>query len=143
MKAALIREIGGLPELAETDAPSATPVGRSFEIHAVPLNPIDVALASGKHYLGPSEDAVRPWLGGSWARSSRPSRSSPGTRVYISDDGLGGRGRDGTLGELATVAEEEALPLPDGVSDELATACGTAGACRLAARGVARGDRAR
>ena len=62
--------------------------------------------------------------------------------MYISDDGLGGRGRDGTLGELATVAEEEALPLPEGVSDELATACGTAG-LRLAARSVARGDRAR
>ena len=51
----------------------------------------------------------------------------PGARVYISDDGLGGRGRDGTLAELATVAEEEALELPDGVSDELAAACGTAG----------------
>jgi NADPH:quinone reductase-like Zn-dependent oxidoreductase len=51
----------------------------------------------------------------------------PGTRVYVSDDGLGGRGRDGTLAELATVVEEEVLELPEGVSDELAAACGTAG----------------
>jgi NADPH:quinone reductase-like Zn-dependent oxidoreductase len=93
---------------------------------AVPLNPIDVALASGKHYLGPPKT---PYVPGSEGVGTivEADALEPGTRVYVSDDGLGGRGRDGTLAELATVVEEEVLELPEGVSDELAAACGTAG----------------
>ena len=126
MKAALIREIGGLPELAEADAPTRDSGRALVEIQAVSLNPIDIALATGKHYLGPPKTPYVPGSEGVGVIVEAESLE-PGTRVYISDDGLGGRGRDGTLGELATVAEEEALPLPEGVSDELATACGTAG----------------
>jgi NADPH:quinone reductase-like Zn-dependent oxidoreductase len=126
VKAALIREIGGLPEIAETDAPERGAGRALVRIHAVPLNPIDAALASGKHYLGPPKT---PYVPGSEGVGTIVEADSlqPGARVYISGDGLGGRGRDGTLAELATVAEEEALELPDGVSDELAAACGTAG----------------
>jgi len=126
VKAALIREIGGLPELAEADAPTRDSGRALVEIHAVSLNPIDIALATGKHYLGPPKTPYVPGSEGVGVIVEAESLE-PGTRVYISDDGLGGRGRDGTLGELATVAEEEAQPLPEGVSDELATACGTAG----------------
>ena len=126
MKAALIRELGGLPEPAEVDAPERDAGRALVEIHAVALNPIDVALASGKHYLGPPKT---PYIPGSEGVGTivEAKELEAGTRVYVSDDGLGGRGRDGTLAELATVAEEEALPLPDRVSDDLAAACGTAG----------------
>ena len=126
MRAALIREIGGLPTLAETDAPERGAGRALVQIHAVPLNPIDVALASGKHYLGPPKT---PYVPGSEGVGTivEADALEPGTRVYVSDDGLGGRGRDGTLAELATVVEEEVLELPEGVSDELAAACGTAG----------------
>jgi NADPH2:quinone reductase len=126
VKAALIREIGGLPELAEVDSPARDSGRALVEIDAVPLNPIDVALASGKHYLGPPKTPYVPGSEGI-GRIVEADSLAPGTRVYISDDGLGGRGRDGTLAERATVAEEEALELPEGVSDELAAACGTAG----------------
>ena len=126
MKAALIREIGGGPELAEADAPARDPARALVEIRAVPLNPIDIALATGKHYLGPPKTPYIP--GSEGVGIVREAESlEPGTRVYVSDDGLGGRGRNGTLAELATVAEEEALRLPEGVSDEIAAACGTAG----------------
>ena len=126
MKAALIREIGGGPELAEAEAPARDSGRALVEIHAVSLNPIDIALASGKHYLGPPKT---PYIPGSEGVGTVVEAESleRGTRVYVSDDGLGGRGRDGTLAELAAVAEEDALPLPEGVSDEVAAACGTAG----------------
>jgi NADPH:quinone reductase len=126
VKAALINEIGGTPELALIGAPEPDSSRVLVEVHAVPLNPIDIALASGKHYLGPPKT---PYVPGSEAVGAlvEAEAHAGGTRVYISDDGLGGRGRNGTLAELATVVEEEALPLPDGVSDELAAACGTAG----------------
>jgi NADPH2:quinone reductase len=126
VRAALIREIDGLPEPAEIDAPERDEGRALVEIHAVPLNPIDIALASGKHYLGPPKT---PYVPGSEGVGTVVEADSlkPGTRVYISDDGLGGRGRDGTLAELATVLEAEALGLPDEISDDLAAACGTAG----------------
>jgi NADPH:quinone reductase len=126
VRAALIREIDGLPEPAEIDAPERDEGRALVEIHAVPLNPIDIALASGKHYLGPPKT---PYVPGSEGVGTVVEAESlkPGTRVYISDDGLGGRGRDGTLAELATVLEAEALGLPDEISDDLAAACGTAG----------------
>jgi NADPH:quinone reductase-like Zn-dependent oxidoreductase len=126
VKAALIHEIGGLPEVGEADAPQREEERALVEVHAVSLNPIDIALATGKHYLGPPKT---PYIPGSEGVGTVLEAGSleAGVRVYISDDGLGGRGRNGTLAEQATVAEEEALPLPEGVSDELAVACGTAG----------------
>jgi NADPH:quinone reductase len=126
VKAALIREIGANPEPDEVDPPSRDSGRALVEIHVVPLNPIDIALATGKHYLGPPKTPYVP--GSEGVGTVLEADSLPGgTRVYISDDGLGGRGRDGTLAEQATVSEEEALPLPDGVTDDVAGACGTAG----------------
>ena len=126
MRAALIREIGGVPEPAEVDPPERDSGRALVEMRAVPLNPIDIALASGKHYIGPPKT---PYIPGSEGVGTIVEGGSiePGTRVYISDDRLGGRGREGTLAGLATVIEEEAFPLPDDVSDELAGTCGTAG----------------
>jgi NADPH:quinone reductase len=115
-----------MPEPAEAEAPERDAGRALVEIHAVPLNPIDIALAAGKHYLGPPKT---PYIPGSEGVGTIVEADSleAGTRVYVSDDGLGGRGRNGTLAELATVAEAEALPLPDEISDDLAAACGTAG----------------
>jgi NADPH:quinone reductase-like Zn-dependent oxidoreductase len=126
VKAALIREIGALPELAEVEEPARDSGRVLVRIDAVPLNPIDIALATGKHYLGPPKT---PYIPGSEGVGTIVESDSleEGTRVYVSDDGLGGRGRDGTLAELATVSGDEALPLPEGVNDEVASACGTAG----------------
>lgn len=125
MRAALIRELGQPAVPAEVDTPVRD--GRALvEIHAVPLNPIDIALSTGKHYLGPPKTPYVPGSEGVGVVREADG-IEPGTRVYLSDDGLGGRGRDGTMAELATVVEEEALALPDGVSDEIAGACGTAG----------------
>jgi NADPH:quinone reductase len=126
VKAALIREIGAVPELAEIDAPDRDSGRALVAIHAVSLNPIDIALASGRHYIGPPKTPYVPGSEGVGTVLEAESLER-GARVYLSDDGLGGRGRDGTLAERATVSEEEALPLPYEVSDELAAACGTAG----------------
>ena len=105
-------KIGGIAEPAEVDAPERDQGRALVEIHAVPLNPIDTALSAGKHYLGPPKTPYVPGSEGVGVVVEAESLE-PGTRVYVSDDGLGGRGRDGTLAERATVREEEALVLPD------------------------------
>ena len=43
MRAALIREVGALPEVGDTDAPD----GEAIEVVAAPLNPIDLAVSRG------------------------------------------------------------------------------------------------
>jgi NADPH2:quinone reductase len=126
VKAALIRELGRLPEPAEVDPPTREQGRALVEMHAVPLNPVDIVLATGRHYLGPPKTPYVPGSEGIGTVVESDSLAA-GTRVYISDDGLGGRGRDGTLADLATVVEDEALAIPDGVSDDVAAACGTAG----------------
>ena len=55
MRAALIREVGALPEVG--DAPD--PAGERVEVLAAPINPIDLAVSRGALASGPSRAAVR------------------------------------------------------------------------------------
>jgi NADPH2:quinone reductase len=125
MRAARISELGSQPRLEEVDEPKREAGQALLAPTAVPLNPIDVATSRGTFYGG---SPPTPYTVGSEgvAKIVEADSLSAGTRVYVSGDGLG-RNRDGTLAELAVVAEDVPTPIPDGVSDELAGACGTAG----------------
>jgi NADPH:quinone reductase len=125
MRAARIEELGRTPILAEVDEPERAPGQALLAPTAVPLNPIDIATSTGKFYGGHPDMPYTPGSEGI-ARVLEAERLTVGGRVYLAGDGLGRR-RDGTLAERAVAAEEVAFPLPDGVSDELAGACGTAG----------------
>jgi NADPH:quinone reductase len=125
MRAARIPELGSPPRLEEVEEPKRESGQALLAPTAVPLNPIDVATSTGAFYGG---SPPTPYTVGSEgvAKIVEADSFSAGTRVYVSGDGLG-RNRDGTLAELAVVAEEIPTPIPDDVSDELAGACGTAG----------------
>jgi NADPH2:quinone reductase len=125
MRAARIEALGRPPVLANVDPPKRGAGQALLAPSAVPLNPIDIATATGKFYGGTPETPYTPGSEGV-GRVLEADSTSSGTRVYVAGDGLG-RGRDGTLAEQAVVAEEAACPLPDAVSDELAGSCGTAG----------------
>ena len=125
MKAARIHALGELPVLEEIDEPSREAGQALFAPKAVPLNPIDIATATNRFYGGSPPTPYTPGSEGV-ARVLEGESLAEGTRVYIVGDGLG-RERDGTLAERAVAAERVAVALPDGVSDELAGACGTAG----------------
>jgi NADPH:quinone reductase len=125
MKAARIEELGGPLVIREIDAPQRGPGQALLAPTAVPLNPIDISTAQGTFYAGAPPT---PYTPGSEAVATVVDSDtlSEGTRVYVSGDGLG-RNRDGVLAELTVAAEEVLVPVPAGVSDELAGACGTAG----------------
>ncbi|HUQ23853.1 MAG TPA: zinc-binding dehydrogenase [Gaiellaceae bacterium] len=116
MRAALIAELGGLPELAERPEPSGEAI---YEIAAVSLNPIDVNVGAGRYFGGHPDF---PYVPG----SEGVGRAEDGTRVYLFGDGLG-VARDGLLAERAAAPAALGIPLPDGVSDEIAASCGIAG----------------
>jgi NADPH:quinone reductase len=125
MNAARIEELGRLPVIREIDEPERGPGQALLAPTAVPLNPVDISTAQGTFYGGAPPT---PYIPGSEAVAKVVDSEtlSEGTRVYVSGDGLG-RKRDGTLAELAVAVDEVLVPVPEGVSDEVAGACGTAG----------------
>ena len=125
MRAARIKELGQSPVLEEIDDPVPADGQAVIAPTAVPLNPIDVATSKGTFYGGSPSTPYTPGSEGVGVVVEAESLPA-GTRVYVSGDGLG-RQRDGTLAERAVVAEEILTPVPDGASDEVAGACGTAG----------------
>jgi NADPH:quinone reductase len=120
MRAALLRELGGIPEPAEVDEPRADDGQALVEIATAALNPLDISVGSGRFYGGSPSP---PYIPGCEAVGYLATTAQ---RVYVCGGGLGVR-RNGTLAERASVAEESPIPLPEDVSDEIAVACGIAG----------------
>lgn len=116
MRAAVISELGRPPELGDRPEPVGEAV---YEISTVALNPIDVNVGAGRFFGGHPELPFVPGCEG-------VGRGPDGTRVYLFGSGLG-LSRDGLLAERAAAPADLGIPLPDGVSDAVAAACGIAG----------------
>jgi NADPH2:quinone reductase len=116
VRAALIRELGSLPEVAEKDDPAGDDV---LEVVAAPLNPIDVAVSNGRFFGGHPE---LPYVPGCEA----VGRISDGKLAWIFSGGLG-VARDGTMAARVTVGASIAIDVPDGADPALAGALGIAG----------------
>lgn len=115
MRAARIREIGALPELAEV----AEPDGNVVEILAGALNPIDIAVSRGIYFGG---HPALPYVPG----CEGVGRTSEGRTVWFFSGGLG-LDRDGAFAERAAIGQSVAVELPEGVDPALAAALGIAG----------------
>jgi NADPH2:quinone reductase len=120
MRAALLRELGGVPEPADVDEPLQHEGQELLEVAAVGLNPIDISVGSGRFYGG---SPPLPYVPGCEAVGRL---ATTGERVYVFAGGLGVR-RDGTLAERVAPADAIVIPLPDDAGDDLAVACGIAG----------------
>jgi NADPH:quinone reductase len=120
VRAALVSEIEKPPRVADRDPPRDADGRAVVEVVAAALNPIDVAVGSGRFYGGHPE---LPYVPGSEAVAR--DRES-GDLVWIARDGLGVQ-RDGTFAELATASREAFVRVPDGADPALAAALGIAG----------------
>jgi NADPH2:quinone reductase len=112
VRAARIAELGTLPETVEVDG------GGDVEVLAVALNPLDLAVGSGRF---PGGHPPLPYVPGSEAVGRVGGR-----RMYLFGEGFGVR-RDGFLAERVDFPEAAAFPVPDGVDDGVAVVCGIAG----------------
>jgi len=90
----------------------------SFEIVAVALNPLDLAVAAGRFAGG---HPTLPYVPGCEAVARRN-----GERVHLFGDGRGTI-KDGFLVERVDLPDALAVPVPDGLDDAAAAACGIAG----------------
>lgn len=112
MRAALIERLGKPPRLAEVPEPEG---GVLVEVECAPINPIDVAIGSGRHYSGSPET---PFVPGAEAVGRR---RDTGERVWVH-----GR-RTGGMAELVAAPQDAMLTVPDGADPVVAGACGIAG----------------
>jgi NADPH2:quinone reductase len=115
MRAALIPEVGALPEPVEHDEPEGELV---VDVTAAPLNPVDLSIAAGRFYAGPPNAPYVPGVEG-------VGRADDGRRLWF-ETGAGYLG-DGSMAERAAVDPSRAVELPDGVDDAVAGCLGVAG----------------
>ena len=116
MRAALMRELGAGPAPAEVGEPAGN--AAVLEVETVALNPIDVAIGSGRFYGG---HPPLPYVPGCEAVGRVGGR-----RVYAFGDGRG-VSRDGFCAERVRFPEELLVDVPDGLDAALAVSCGIAG----------------
>ena len=112
MRGAHVVELGAEPVPVEVDGDG------SVEILAVALNPLDLAIAAGRFAGG---HPPLPYVPGAEAVARRN-----GERVHLFGDGRG-VAKDGFLVERVEFPEALAVPVPDGLDDAAAAACGIAG----------------
>jgi NADPH2:quinone reductase len=105
-------------ELGQPPAPAEVGGGGPVEVVAVALNPIDLAVASGR---SPAGHPPLPFVPGVEAVAR-----IGGERFYLFGDGFGTL-RDGFLVERVDFPREKAVPVPEGLGDVEAVVCGVAG----------------
>jgi NADPH:quinone reductase-like Zn-dependent oxidoreductase len=112
MRSAQVSELGRPPEPVEVEG------GGGVEILAVALNPLDLAVGSGRF---PGGHPPLPYAPGCEAVGR-----VDGKRMYLFGEGFGVR-RDGFLAERVDFPETAAVSVPDDIDDALAVVCGIAG----------------
>jgi len=113
VRAALIRELGSLPELGDRDDVEGV------EIAAVALNPLDVNVGAGRFYGG---HPPLPYVPGCEA----VGRIAAGDLVYLFGEARG-IARDGFLAERVEVPADLPLTLPAGTDPAVGALTGIAG----------------
>jgi NADPH2:quinone reductase len=109
VRAARLHEIGGVPQVDDVDAPEGANV---VAVAAAALNPIDIAIGTGRFYGGsPNPPYV---IGGEGV-----GKAADGRRVWF-------RG-NGAIAEQAAASPDQTFEIPDGVDDATALVCGVAG----------------
>ena len=125
MRCALLRELGASPEPSDTQASTPGSGQSLLEVLAAPLNPVDLAVGSGRFFAGNPDP---PYVPGAEAvgRVISSERFPEGALVYAGMEGMGLR-RDGGMAEQVVVEDQGSVELPDDVDPAVAGALGIAG----------------
>lgn len=131
MRAAVVEAVGSPPVVGDVDEPVLDTGSALVAVDAVPLNPVEIRVAGGRH----PQEAQPPYVPGveGVGRVMESSRIPPGRRVRFESAALPGFGGNGTLAERAAVPEVSLAVLPDEAPNDLAAALGVVGITALLA----------
>jgi len=122
MRAAVIHTLGSAPALADHPDPHRGATESVVTVTAAPITPLDLLCATGTSYFGaPATPYVPGVQGVGVVRES--DLVAPGSRVWFATS-AGMSAGDGSMGELCVVADDDLVPLPDGVDDATVAALG-------------------
>ncbi len=124
MPAALIRAISHDPALGDIAPPTRKPGQVLIAVRAAALNPIDQWIASGQFYRGHPPLPYVPGCEGAGVVLESDGDLKPGTRVRFECPMLS---TYGSLAPRTVVNADDAIPIPDAASDDLAASLGIAG----------------
>src|SRR4051794_23499909 len=116
MRAAILREYGGTPDVGELDDPVAGDGEEALDVLVAGLNPIDLRIASGT--LAARRPELPSGVGGEGI-----GRTGDGRRVYF-DSCVAPYG---SVGERTKVRAGTTVDVPDGIEDAHALCYGIAG----------------
>ncbi len=122
MRAAHLVAHGQPPELVEAPPPTRSPGHALIAVTAAPITPLDLLCASGTSYFGPPDLPYVPGVQGV-GTVVEGSELATGTRVWFPSS-AGMTAGDGSLAELALAPDDDLVPLPDGVPDDLVAGLG-------------------
>lgn len=122
MAAAVIYQHGVPPEHRRHPMPRRGPGQALVRVTAVPISPLDLLCASGRSYFGPP---ALPYVPGTQGVGTivEGETLTPGQRIWFSCD-AGMKPGDGSMAAFCVIEESAALPLPEGVPDDLVAALG-------------------
>ena len=122
MRAAILHGHGQRPEYGWHAAPARGTGQVTVRVTAAPINPLDLLYATGTSYFGAPALPYVPGTQGVGVIEEADALPA-GQRVWFSG-GAGMAPGDGAMAELCVVGQDAVLPLPEGVSDDLAAALG-------------------
>ncbi len=122
MQAAVIETPGQPPRLVDREPPEAGPGELTVDVTAAPITPLDVLCGSGTSYFGVPQTPYVPGVQGVGVVRSGDSIPA-GTPVWFAST-AGMQPGDGSMRAVATVAEQDIVPLPPGTDPVLAGALG-------------------
>jgi NADPH:quinone reductase len=111
IRAAELTAHGAPPELTRRRPPTRGDGHCLVRVTAAPVTPLDLLCATGSSYFGPPALPYVPGVHGVGV-VAESERLAAGARVWFTTD-AGMRPGDGSLSELASVSEDDAVPLPD------------------------------
>jgi NADPH:quinone reductase len=122
MQAAVIETPGQPPRLVDREHPRAGPGEVTVDVTAAPITPLDVLCGSGTSYFGVPETPYVPGVQGVGVVRTGSSIAA-GTPVWFAST-AGMQPGDGSMRSVATVAEQDIVPLPPGTDPVLVGALG-------------------
>ena len=125
MRAAVITELGKPPAQADHPAPERGSGQTLLEVAAAPLNPVDIAVGSGRFFAGSPDTPYVPCVE-AVGRVLESDTFSAGALVYAGMEGMG-LNRDGGAAELVVAQDDGAVALPEGTDAAVAGSLGVAG----------------